>query len=469
MEPRRPQLPTALETAFRRGHGAVFIGAGASVDAGMPTWQQLSVGLARDLSQSDVQDLAGTQRFLPAVPQYYENEHGRQALVSRLQELIPPKRTGPSQIHTLLAQLPTDLYYTTNFDLLLENALQKQARTGDTIVDEDGAQQNSRRDRCQLRKIHGSIDRASSLVLTRTDFARYERLHPILCDQLKLDLAAHTFIFVGYGLSDPDFNSVYDDFIARYLPFNRHHFITVVDIDKHERRDLESRGLHPIDLDEWGSTPSEGLRHFLSRLCESTSQALHIKRFFRGSDREVTIPIVIPSDFDEKEGAITYHAMDLHAAVAIDRALGVLGQSSAIYADKSAVADAEHFLANDLILIGSTSGNAFTRLVFERAHDDFQHSCQLSPRFESSDGDRILVDTVMNFSYSSPDPLLRQGKVHRRSAREHALIARFPNPWVPGKWIFVFAGLWGMGTHVVGDFLHDLDNYQRLPWKETAQ
>lgn len=468
MEKARAQLPSSLETAFRRGHGAVFVGAGVSVEARMPTWQQLSMELAKDLAPSSVQDLAGTARFLAAVPQYHENEHGREALVSRVRELIPPTQKGPSRIHALLAQLPCTLYYTTNFDVLLENALLDQGRSPDVIIDEEGARENSRRDRSQVRKIHGSIDRAGSLVMTRTDFARYKRLHPILCDHLKIDLAAQTFLFAGYSLSDPDFNSVYDDFISRYAPFNRHHFITVFEIDDHERRDLQSRGLHPIDLTGWGHTASDGLADFLSRLCESTSQALHIRRFFRGIQGEATVPIVVPSDFDKKEMALTYHAMDMNVAVAIDHALAILGQTSVISADKTVISNAESLLAENLILVGSTSGNVLTRLVFERAQEADRTHHSITSRFQSCEGGRVLMDDVLKFSYTSPDPSLRLGKAHRRPAREYALIARFPNPWVADKWIFVFAGLWGMGTHAVGDFLHNLDNFQCLPWTEDC-
>lgn len=458
------ELPSALQNAFRRGYGAVFVGSGASVDAGLPTWQQLSIALASGLAQSAIQDRAASPRSVSAIPQYYENEHGRDALVARLQDLIPKTNKGPSRIHTLLAQLPCTQYYTTSYDVVLQTALFEHRRWCDVIADEETARGNPRRDRTQLRKLHGSIDRPQSLVITRADFARYERLHPVLCDQLKVDLAAQSFLFVGYNLTDPDFNAVYDNIISRYSPFNRRHFITVVDPDYHERAELESRGLNPIDLTEWGASLNDALPHFLSHLCESTSRSLHVKRFFRGLDPEATTPIVIPSEFDEREMAATYHAMDLHVAMAIDRALASLGQSSAIYADKSLLSDAESLLADNLILVGSTSGNALTRLVFERAQQGpGGENNPITPRFESSGDGRVLTDDVLDFSYKSPNPALRLEKPRRRAAKEYALITRCPNPWAPDKWIFVFAGLWGLGTHAVGEFLHDFDNYQLLP------
>lgn len=457
-------LPGALYNAFRRGYGAVFVGSGASVDAGLPNWQQLAIALASGLEQTGIQDRAASPSLHSAIPQYYENEHGREALVSRLQDLIPMTNKGPSQVHGLLAQLPCSThYYTTSYDLVLETALFEHRTWCELVADEDAARKNPRRDRTQLRKLHGSIDRPQSIVITRADFARYERLHPILCDQLKVDLAALAFLFVGYSLTDPDFNAIYDNIISRYAPFNRRHFMTVFDIDHHERADLESMGLTTIDLTEWGTSSSDAMRHFLSSLCEATSRSLPVKRFFRGLDGEGTVPIVIPSEFDERVMAATYHDMDLHVAMAVDRALASLGQASAIYADKSVIADAEALLADNLILVGSPSGNALTRLVYERAQRDGISGSSITSRFDSAGDDRVLVDDALGFSYISPNPLLRLEKSHRRAANEHALIACWPNPWAVGKWIYMFAGLWGLGTHAVGDFLHDLNNYQELP------
>ena len=170
----------------------------------MPTWLQLVDQLAEDLGIDDA-PLHGRLQLsqLAAIPQYYENRFGRKSLTERVRTLIPRRGVEPSEVHELLADLPCDLYYTTNFDLLLEDALGHRGREFETIATEEDAKDHTSRDICHVRKIHGSIDIATSLVLTRDDFLRYDARHAHLSERLRTDLATTTFLFLGYSLDDP--------------------------------------------------------------------------------------------------------------------------------------------------------------------------------------------------------------------------------------------------------------------------
>jgi SIR2-like protein len=228
--------PNELVDALREGRAAVFVGAGASMAAGLPSWDELVSVLARNLG-INAPSLPYSADFLLKVPQYYVNQSdSRRDLMRILERLIEDgktkfRKTKPKlhrPIHHYLAQLPVKMFYTTNFDKFLEEELHQQGIEHVVIDSEKMARQFTDRRRCQVRKIHGSIPGDwDDLVLTRSDFSNLPSTRPILYQALGDDLISHAFIFVGYSLRDPDFSSVYNSYFATMKGKHQVHFLTL--------------------------------------------------------------------------------------------------------------------------------------------------------------------------------------------------------------------------------------------------
>lgn len=120
---------------------------------------------------------------------------------------------APGRAHLALVQLPWDVVYTTNYDLLIEQAA---AIVGESAAGSFRAISSLKTDIDQFSeddilyyKLHGSIDYANTpegrLILTRADFEDYERLRQPLFKRLERDLPQRTFVFIGYSLSDENF------------------------------------------------------------------------------------------------------------------------------------------------------------------------------------------------------------------------------------------------------------------------
>jgi hypothetical protein len=195
------QIPTYLIDEIRKGNCALFVGAGLSAQSGLPTWAELMTPLARELGVSEKTDYTH-------VAQYYENQMGRQRLVTRIMETLR-KSAAPSRAHELIASLPFQVIFTTNYDSLLECALSDAQKQYTVIVSDAGATYWSA-DRVQIVKMHGGLDDPTSLVVTADDYATYFRRHPLIADLLKTQLTTKTFLFLGYSLSDPDFQMIFD-------------------------------------------------------------------------------------------------------------------------------------------------------------------------------------------------------------------------------------------------------------------
>ena len=457
-------LPTALVREFRSSQVTVFVGAGASVAAGMPTWLQLVDALADDLGMYDDTPTGRLQLSqLSSIPQYYENRFGRKSLTERIRALIPKKTARPSIVHELIADLPCDLFYTTNFDALLEVSLENRGRHFETVATEEDAKDYTNRDHCQVRKIHGSINTANSLVVTRDDFLRYDARHPNITERLRTDLATTTFLFVGYSLDDPDFSLLYDRVFLSLAPLERRHYITVFGANAHQTEDLRRRGLEVIDLDLWHSlNATDGLSHFLRALGEATSEAVHVRRLFGIRERGTEMPTAIPSYIHPDEGYEYFPRMDLQVARSLDLALGLIGVSSEVHADADVMhGDYESFLRQDCILVGSPRGNKLSEFVFDRSGEKIGAVNDIKVRFLPGEERSLIVD------YRGEKRIFRardSGTTQTEGSQaEYAVIARFVNPWRTETNLWLMAGLWGLGTQAISEFISE-GQYRKLPW-----
>jgi hypothetical protein len=440
----------------------VFLGAGASIAAGLPSWQDLVSILASELGiAADFADGSFSSMNLLNIPQYYQNDRGRRSLITQLDAALASH--GPSPIHDLIAALPTDLFYTTNFDHLLENALAAAERDRYAlIVDENDARAYADHDGVEIRKLHGTLGRHESIVLTRRDFAEFRHRSPLLLGGLSTHLASHTFLFVGYSLSDPDFGLIFDDVLRNMDDMKQFHYFCAPAITDHEREDLNQRGVKAIALAEWSDgDASAGLAAFLTSLTTATSDLTHVKRFFSGLRRGATVPIIVSSRTHEHEQYVFIPECDLHVANEVERALQLLGCTARRMADRRAIGDSDMLAGHDLVLVCSPFANQVTHAVFADPALT-EHGPRVS--FREDGGSRLLLIDATRDEFRGDNPVRADASRHYQ---ERALVARYRNPWNPERHVFVFAGLHALGTHAVGHFLSDTSNFAKLPDMDT--
>lgn len=107
-------------TELRENNAAAFIGAGLSKAAGYVDWVGLLSPIARELGLDAKResDLVGVAQF--HVNANAKNRHElNQLLVNEFSDLA-----DPAESHQILARLPIQTYWTTNYDRLIERALE---------------------------------------------------------------------------------------------------------------------------------------------------------------------------------------------------------------------------------------------------------------------------------------------------------------------------------------------------------
>src|SRR5688500_8458653 len=188
-------LAERLGEQARRGQLAVFIGAGVSAAAGLPTWERLVDELA-ERSGLDGELRAGLARLPPQdSAALLARELGREQL-----EAFVKERFGPGSYalaHALIADLPVQEFVTTNYDPLVEQAAADIGRRVRVLPFEEATPGSP-----WLLKLHGDAAHPESVVLTREEYLQLGDTRAALAGVLHSLLLTRHVLVVGTSMLD---------------------------------------------------------------------------------------------------------------------------------------------------------------------------------------------------------------------------------------------------------------------------
>lgn len=225
---------------------------------------------------------------VPVWAQYVENRQPDgpavllEEIVSRIGGVVP----RPLENHLLLARLPIDDVWSTNYDPLIESA-----NPALEVISQDVELAERRRGSRRLYKMHGSIPYGADvpvggrdqLIITRDDYSRYDATHPRLWRLLQAQFLTSSFLFLGFSLTDPNFDAVFtlvrlaitDRVMPHYALLKRADDDAGQFDDK--RADLASIGVNVVEIAEYDDVPPL-LRRVVAR-------TLPLRVFVAGSHR----------------------------------------------------------------------------------------------------------------------------------------------------------------------------------------
>lgn len=185
--------------AIDAGTAALFVGAGLSRPAGLSDWRTLLRTVANELGLD-----IDRETDLISLAQYHVNERRSR---SSLNDLLIREFTKDAQItrnHELIARLPIRTVWTTNYDTLLEDAFRQAHKRPDVKVTKENLATTLYHRDVTVYKMHGDISQPHDAVLTRDDYEAYDVSRSLFSIQLKGDLVAKTFLFLGFSFTDPN-------------------------------------------------------------------------------------------------------------------------------------------------------------------------------------------------------------------------------------------------------------------------
>lgn len=194
-EQQRNRIVADLLKDLTEDNLAIFAGAGLSAPAGFVSWPELLRPIAEEL-ELDVD----RETDLVALAQYHCNSN--LANRGKLNQLLIDELSEEAEItenHRILARLPISTYWTTNYDKLIESALDDASKTPDVKHRIKQLSFTKRGRDAVVYKMHGDIDHPDEAVLTKDDYEAYHvKMLPFI-NALSGDLVSKTFLFLGFS------------------------------------------------------------------------------------------------------------------------------------------------------------------------------------------------------------------------------------------------------------------------------
>ena len=185
-----------INDAKENGQLVLFVGAGASVDSGMPLWSKAIEKIAEKMPLTD------KQNDPLKIPQYYFNTRGKKEYTQLMRDIF---RYGdnliPTELHKKILQFETATIITTNYDHLIERAAEANGEFMRVISkDIDMPYRKARR---ELIKMHGDFEN-DNFVLKEDDYLNYSHNFKLIETYIKSIIGSKVVLFMGYSLNDPD-------------------------------------------------------------------------------------------------------------------------------------------------------------------------------------------------------------------------------------------------------------------------
>jgi hypothetical protein len=226
------EWPEQLVKDIARRRAIIMLGSGISKNsvgrdgAKPPTWREFLLEALAQVPLPRPRHIAGAIRngdFLSAC-EWIKNrmdDAWNPFLIAKF--LAPAYR--PNRFHELIFALDVAIYITPNFDRIFDNYVTDKT-VGTTIIKtyyDDDVQQLIRSGARMILKVHGTIDAPDRMIFGRVKYAearvRYGGFYHLI-DAL---LLTNTFLILGCGLDDPDFQLLFENFNYRFPTAQPHY------------------------------------------------------------------------------------------------------------------------------------------------------------------------------------------------------------------------------------------------------
>ena len=168
-----------------------FIGSGMSKNVGLPDWGELIDELKKDLNTTEEDYLK--------IAQLYFLEFGEYEYIKKIKSFFPSENIIIQKTHSLLVKLFPQNIITTNWDVVIEKAIDNEMALYD-IVRNDRELINTTSNR-KLIKMHGDIE-IGNIIFKEDDYLEYSQKFPLVENYVKSILSTNTVIFLGYSYND---------------------------------------------------------------------------------------------------------------------------------------------------------------------------------------------------------------------------------------------------------------------------
>lgn len=186
---------------IKTGKLVLFLGAGVSAGAGLPSWGQLIAGLADMVDFPDPQRKALESFNFLDQAEILGKELSAKSIDMNVEivRLLSDKKIY-SLAHALVSDWPCDEAVTQNYDTMFEMAC-RDSRQPLSVIPYSFEQSSSK----WLLKMHGCVTAPEDIVLSRSDYLDYDYTRSALSSIVQALLVTKHMLFLGFSLTDDHF------------------------------------------------------------------------------------------------------------------------------------------------------------------------------------------------------------------------------------------------------------------------
>ena len=268
----------------------VFVGAGVSANSGVPTWSSLTAFFKEELPENFSKETDDLK-----IAQIFKDTYGTKAYFEKVRNMLKDGRVAFNPIHTAILQLNPVHIITTNYDNLIEQAIQSNYKQYDIITQDSDLPYY--RYPNKVVKMHGDF-RAGNIVLTEEDYYNYATNFPLIRSFVTSLFTTNIVLFVGFSFSDLNLKIILND-IKTILDqdMQRVYLLTDEKVDKEMSKYYENKGINIVDVynpDDYISTYNIKIeKEALNKLSSSKGKNLYKQlRIVRDIDKDYSEDLV---------------------------------------------------------------------------------------------------------------------------------------------------------------------------------
>lgn len=237
----KEKLIKELANELSANNLAIFAGAGLSVSAGFIDWKTLLQDLAEEMNLN----IDKEESDLVSLAQYYVNsKNGNRSKLNHLILNEFSKNATLTENHKILARLPIDTFWTTNYDSMIETALKDAGKIVDVKHCVEQLSVSIHKRDVVVYKMHGDAYFSSQAVLIKDDYEKFHLTRNDFFTALRGDLLKKRFLFLGFSFSDPNIDYILSRIRVSYSENTKEHFCILRNVqktDKEQKDEFEYR------------------------------------------------------------------------------------------------------------------------------------------------------------------------------------------------------------------------------------
>ena len=257
----KAKIPKELIDSFKSGKSSVYVGAGLSIKAGLPTWKNLIIDLIEEVKKLPYDTTKQVEDYLKLIadPSKYLliAQDIKDSLGKLYFDFLTKRFDNPAIVLTddynHLVSLPNNFIITTNYDNLIERAfinVHKNIPVTFTHRQNSEIAYKMWNREFFILKAHGDVRiLKEDIIMTERDYRDILFKNPGFQSALQVLFSTNSILFLGTSFSDPDFI-----LLMRYLHSAYHgggptHYILINEkdtLDVEAKRYLLDFNLHTI-------------------------------------------------------------------------------------------------------------------------------------------------------------------------------------------------------------------------------